>query len=156
MEIRKDTDKGVITLGDTQCVGASGRGKAIRRLLFRLFLLGHALLDEVAKLGEVSDNRVEKEQIGSIIGKVTSFSGKEGTYSGNFSNHYPKGTEYYNIKGVDKNEAIAIKIKDGSFIKANYEGEYAGSTFDWGKVLWYIAGLFLLVLVILIVKNNWK
>ncbi|MEK5237489.1 hypothetical protein NST99_17525 [Paenibacillus sp. FSL L8-0470] len=108
----------------------------------------------------ISDNQVEKEQIGSIIGKVTSFSDKEGTYSGNFSNYYPKGTEYYNIKDLDKNEAIAIKINDGSFIKANYEGEYAGSRFDWEKVLWYSAGLILLVLVIVIVivfvKNNWK
>jgi len=104
----------------------------------------------------ISDNRVETELIGSKIGKVTSFSDKEGTYSGNFSNHYPKGTEYYNIKGVDINEAIAIKINDGSFIKANYEGEYAGASFDWRRVLWYIAGSFLLIIVIVIVKNNWK
>ena len=104
----------------------------------------------------ISDNRVEIEQIGSIIGEVTSYSDKEDTYSGNFSNYFPKGTKYYNIKGVDINEAIAIKKNDGSFIKANYNGKYAGATFDWTKILWYIAGLFLLVIVILFVKNNKK
>lgn len=106
----------------------------------------------------ISDNRVDKEQTGSIIGKVTLFSDEEGTYSGNFSNYYPKGTEYYTIKDVDPNEAIAIKINEGLFIRANYEGEYAGSTFHWGKVSLYIAGLLLLIFVIflVIVKNNRK
>ena len=37
----------------------------------------------------ISDNRVEIEQIGSIIGEVTSYSDKEDTYSGNFSNYFP-------------------------------------------------------------------
>jgi len=40
----------------------------------------------------ISKEHVEPQKIGSIIGKVTKHSGEEGTYSGNFSNHYPKGT----------------------------------------------------------------
>lgn len=104
----------------------------------------------------ITDNSIETDQIGSKIGKVTSYSDEEGTYWGNFSNHYPKGTEYYNIKGVDIKEAIAIKVNDGSFVIADYNGEYAGALFNWKKVVWYIVGAFLLIIVLIFVKNNWK
>jgi hypothetical protein len=108
------------------------------------------------KIYSLSEVQVEADQIDNKIGKVTSFSGKEGTYSGNFSNSYPKGTKYYAIKGVDRNEAIAVQISDESFLKANYEGEYEGNHFSWKNVFLYLAGLFVLVMVILFVKNNWK
>lgn len=104
----------------------------------------------------VSDNTVDIEHIGSRIGKVTSYSDEEGTYSGNFSNVYPKGTEYYAIKGVAGNVAIAVKVADDSFIKANYDGEYAGSIFDWKKASFYVIGLFLIVIMVLLVRNNRK
>jgi len=61
------------------------------------------------------------------IGGVTKYSDIEGTYSGNFSNQFPKGTEYYGIKGVTAKEAIAIKESRESFIKAKYDGKYSGS-----------------------------
>ncbi|WP_238540543.1 hypothetical protein [Paenibacillus mucilaginosus] len=84
----------------------------------------------------ITDDRVEEEQIDLRIGKVTEYSDQEGTYWGNFSNYFPKGTELYNIKGVNIDEAIAIKINEESFIKADYKGEYAGSWFDiyWKNV----------------------
>ena len=49
----------------------------------------------------------------------------EGTYSGNFSNTYPKGTKYYSIVGESTDEAIAVK-NNGNYIKATRDGEYAG------------------------------
>ncbi|AFH62693.1 hypothetical protein ACVNS2_18760 [Paenibacillus caseinilyticus] len=96
----------------------------------------------------ITDDRVEEEQIDLRIGKVTEYSDQEGTYWGNFSNSFPKGTELYNIKGVNIDEAIAIKINEESFIKADYKGEYAGSWFDiyWKNALWYTAGGFLLII----------
>lgn len=105
----------------------------------------------------ISDNRVAPEQVDSKIGEVTKYSDHEATYSGNFSNYFPKGTNYYNIKGVTLSEAIAIKLSDGTFIRANYQGEYAGGAlFEWTNILWSIAGLFLLVIVIFIVINKRK
>lgn len=104
----------------------------------------------------VSNTQVESAQIGSKIGMVTSYSDKEGTYSGNFSNVYPKGTEYYAIKDISINEAIAIKQDDGSFIKAAYGSEYEGKAINLKTVLFYIGGLFLLIIVFMLVKNNWK
>lgn len=104
----------------------------------------------------VSNTQVESAQIGSKIGKVTSYSDKEGTYSGNFSNVYPKGTEYYAIKDISIKEAIAIKRDDGTFIKAAYGSEYEGKAINLKTVLFYIGGLFLLIIVFMLVKNNWK
>ncbi|WP_223285057.1 hypothetical protein [Paenibacillus sp. PL91] len=108
------------------------------------------------KIYVLSEVHVEPEQIGDKVGKVTSYSDEEGTYSGNFSNSYPKGTEYFAVHGIDINEAIAIKISDESYLRANYEGEYEGNRFSWKKGLLYLGGLFLLVMAVLFVKNNWK
>ncbi|SFB04910.1 hypothetical protein SAMN05216312_103206 [Cohnella sp. OV330] len=74
----------------------------------------------------VTDERVEPSQIGSRIGKVTKYSDDEGTYSGNFSNQYPKGTKYYHIIGVKVRDAIAVKEAEDLYVKATYRGKYAG------------------------------
>ena len=62
--------------------------------------------------------------IGEEIGEVTKFSGREGTYSGNFSNKYQKGTKYYAIKGISTDEAIAIEEGNGKYKKATSSGKY--------------------------------
>ncbi|WP_391205123.1 hypothetical protein [Psychrobacillus sp. L4] len=70
-------------------------------------------------------NEVEKE-----IGHVTRYSDREGTYSGNFSNVYPKGTKYYSIVELSTDEAIAIKDEKGKYIKATRDGEYSRNMYD--------------------------
>lgn len=89
-------------------------------------------------------NNVEKE-----IGHVTKYSDKEGTYFGNFSNVYPKGTNYFSIKGVSTDEAIAIQTKEGTYIKANNDGEYAGNKNDFLHIssLTIIVGTFIFILL---------
>lgn len=74
----------------------------------------YAVTDET-----VSPNDIERE-----IGKVTRYSDKEGTYAGNFSNTFPKGTAYYSIINLDAQEAIAIQTSDGTYIKAINKGRY--------------------------------
>lgn len=61
--------------------------------------------------------------VGKEIGEVTKYSDMEGTYSGNFSNVYQKGTKYYSIKDVSTDEAIAIEDK-GKYRKAIRDGKY--------------------------------
>lgn len=103
------------------------------------------------------DQEVEPAQIGSKIGKVTRYSDHEATYSGNFSNSYPKGTGYYKINDVDVKEAIAIKTNSDTFIRANYEGRYAGANkLSLSKIIPYVIGVFLLALLVLFMKNNWR
>ncbi|MFF2449461.1 hypothetical protein ACFVSW_20685 [Neobacillus sp. NPDC058068] len=87
------------------------------------------------------------------IGHVTKYSDMEGTYSGNFSNIYKKGTKYYSIKGISTDEAIAIQEKDGKYKKATREGEYAGNKNEFlepGSST-IIIGIFFLLLVVAIV-----
>lgn len=71
---------------------------------------------------KLSDEYVE--EVTKEIGEVTKYSDMEGTYSGNFSNKYEKGTKYFSIKGISTDEAIAIKEKDGKYRKAINEGKY--------------------------------
>ena len=113
------------------------------KLLFTLFLLStFFILSPIQSLADwaysfvvwdgyiyvVSDDVVK--QIDQEIGQVTSYSDLEGTFSGNFSNTFFKGTKYYSIKNVNTYEAIAIETQDGNFIKAVREGPYAGSKSD--------------------------
>jgi len=99
----------------------------------------------------VSDVQVKPEQIGSRIGKVTRYSDVEGTYSGNFSNKYPKGTEYYKINNVDLKEGIAIKEAENQYVMAYYSGEYAGSA-NIPKYIWLYAAVFLALAVLIITR----
>ena len=88
---------------------------------------------------------MDPEQIGAKIGRVTKYSDQEGTYSGNFSNVFPIGTEYYTILGIDRKEAIAVKADETLYLQADYGGAYAGG-WSWRD---YVP--FLLVIPILLV-----
>jgi hypothetical protein len=96
----------------------------------------------------VSDENVT--EIDKEIGHVTKYSDREGTYSGNFSNIYKKGTKYYSIKGINTDEAIAIQDKDGKYKKATREGKYEGNKNEFlepGSSTLIIGILFLLLVV---------
>lgn len=96
----------------------------------------------------ITDKKVNTELIESKLGRVTKYSSREGTYSGNFSNTYPKGTKYYKIKDTDVNEFIAVNEKDGSFTAAKYDGEYAESRYSIQAILLYSIGLCISVIFI--------
>lgn len=70
---------------------------------------------------EVSNEYVEETD--KEIGRVTKYSEREGTYLGNFSNTYSKGTAFYSIKGINTDEAIAIE-EDEKYRKAINNGKY--------------------------------
>ncbi|WP_018933422.1 hypothetical protein [Gracilibacillus lacisalsi] len=76
---------------------------------------------------EVVDESITN--IAEEIGEVTRYSDME-TYSGNFSNAYPKGTKYYSIQGVSTEEAIAVEISPGEYKKAVRKGEFQADKRD--------------------------
>ena len=106
----------------------------------------------------ITDKKVNVELIGSKLGQVTKYSGREGTYSGNFSNVYRMGTKYYAIIGSDVNKAIAVKEKSGIFIEAQYAGEYAGGGYYILTFVLYSGGLILSIILVwkLVRKKNQK
>ena len=63
---------------------------------------------------------IVNSKIGKRIGKVkTKPNDMTGDYYGDASNYYPKGTEYYEIKGTSTSAAIAVK-DDNQWVKAVY------------------------------------
>lgn len=106
------------------------------------------------KIFVVSEEHLDPKQIGLKIGKVTKYSDQERTYSGNFSNRYPKGTGYYEIIGVEINKAIAIKDEKGLYIKATYGGDYAGNRYNWTDFLPYIFAVLLVFLSGYLIKKK--
>ena len=96
----------------------------------------------------ISDEFVE--EIEGEIGRVTKYSDREGTYSGNFSNVYKKGTNYYSIKGVSTDEAIAVEDEEGKHKRAVREGKYEGNKYSLGFPI-MIAFIALLSMWILLV-----
>ena len=102
----------------------------------------------------VSDEFVE--EVDEEIGRVTKYSNKEGTYSGNFSNVYKKGTNYYSIKGVSTDEEIAIEEEGGKYKKAVMDGEYAGNKYSLGIPIMIVFIALLLMWILLVYYKRRK
>jgi len=73
---------------------------------------------------EITDEPILPNVIEKKIGHVTHYSDEEGTYRGNFSNTFPKGTAYYSIKNTNAKVAIAIETKPDTYVKAMNKGHY--------------------------------
>lgn len=86
----------------------------------------------------VTDAEISTEKIGEMIGKVTRYSDQEGTYRGNFSNTFAKGTPYYAIKGMSVHEQIAVKDPYGRYVAAVYSGKYSSASLWASPVFWIV------------------
>ncbi|MEM1506119.1 hypothetical protein RG959_22260 [Domibacillus sp. 8LH] len=66
------------------------------------------------------EETITDSQIGEIIGEVkTKPNDMTGDFYGEASNYYPKGTKYYEIKGISTSTAIAVE-EDSQWVKAVY------------------------------------
>lgn len=81
------------------------------------------------------DELIPTNDIDKRIGHVTKYSDEEGTYRGNFSNTYPKGTPYYSIKDTDPQDVIAIKTGEDTYVKAYNIGHYANDHLE-SRTIW--------------------
>ena len=99
---------------------------------------------------EVTDEIVLSNDVDKKIGQVTRFSDLEGTYAGNFSNTFPKGTEYYLIRNKDPKEVIAIKTNENTYLKAINKGHYDNDHLDTRNRNWalIIGALLITILTI--------
>lgn len=102
---------------------------------------------------------ITTEQVNEVdkkVGHVTKYSDREGTYSGNFSNAYPKGTKYYSIQGISTDEAIAIQEDGETYIKAVRDGEYAGNKYGLGNLgsPIFIGGTLLIAFIVMVGTNQ--
>ncbi|WP_413375860.1 hypothetical protein [Alkalihalobacillus sp. 1P02AB] len=76
----------------------------------------------------ITDEIVEQEEVGELLGEVDKYSDEEknhsSSYSGNFSNIYKIGTELYEIKGISRAHAIVVEYEIGHYVKAINEEEW--------------------------------
>jgi len=101
----------------------------------------------------ISDEKVEK--VDKKIGHVTKYSDREGTYSGNFSNVFKKGTKYYSIKGISTDEAIAVQDGNGKYKKATRKGKYEWAIKDSSGINFpKLAAAFLVLIIIIATGGN--
>lgn len=102
------------------------------------------------------DELIPSNDIDQKIGQVTKYSDEEGTYRGNFSNTYPKGTPYYSIKNTDPQEVIAIKTGEDTYVKAYNIGHYANDHLE-NRMLWIfgiVASIIIIFFIIWMLKRK--
>lgn len=99
----------------------------------------------------VTNALVTEDRIGPLLGKVTKYSDVEGTYRGNFSNTYPKGTPYFAIHGTSEEDGIAVRTPDGGYVFAGYDGEYAEAAIWTSVYFWIGVGAVVLGLIVALV-----
>lgn len=99
----------------------------------------------------VTTEPVSPDLLGERIGKVTRYSDREGTYRGNFSNSYPKGTAYYEIHGMSPKQQIAVQAEEELYLKAVYQGTYAAAEASNNMYVWIsMVGAVVLALVVFV------
>lgn len=101
----------------------------------------------------VQDQQVDENEIGKEIGHVTRYSDREGSYSGNFSNAYSKGTKYYELKEVSTDESIAVEPSPGTYRLAEREHPYGGNRYafwDPSSPFFIVGVLFVAVFAVVV------
>ncbi|MGP4041843.1 hypothetical protein ACTWP4_18360 [Gracilibacillus sp. D59] len=108
---------------------------------------------------QVTDEQIDQSLIGKYIGKVTTQADDyTGKYYGNASNHYPVGTEYFEIEGTDIGDAIAVD-EQGTHVKAVFAHRVP---LHWRNIIYYLIPIFFLTGLIIIyrirekVKKNYQ
>lgn len=107
---------------------------------------------------EITDEIIPSDKVEKKIGHVTKYSDHEGTYTGNFSNTFPKGTSYYSIKNTDPDQLIAIESQEDIFIKAINKGHYPNDQLErqmfWIYLFGFLCAFLLIIWIIGIIRRH--
>ena len=131
--------------------------KIIHSLLLFLLLaapLVSAAYEFVVHEGRVyevnSFESVTPDDIGVAIGEVT----EETTeMTSGASNVFPVGTFFYEIRGVDRSEAIAVETRPGEYIQATYTKSSESGPTIW-TILLGIVGILVIVVGTMSFRNQ--
>lgn len=105
---------------------------------------------------EVTEEVVDASDLWKKIGEVKRMADdRTGSYYGDASNYYEKGTKYYAINGIDTGTALAVEEQQDKWVKATYLHK---APFHWTDILPYIllgiAAFFLFTLLSLRYASN--
>lgn len=99
---------------------------------------------------------IPDSSIGKIIGKVkTKPNGMTGSYYGDASNYYPKGTKYFEIKGISAFTAIAVK-EENQWVKAIYVHKAPFHIMNVISSFYFISAVIVMALIIVGVILRYK
>lgn len=103
---------------------------------------------------EVTKEKVSEGNIGRQIGEVkTRPNDMTGSYYGNASNDYPKGTGYFEIKGQSTATSIAVKIENNQWVKAVYVNP---APFHWMDLITKVLPIVVILLIVIAFFRHWK
>lgn len=103
------------------------------------------------------DESIADSEIGEVIGKVKTIpNDRTGSYFGNASNYYSKGTKYYKMNGISTADAIAIK-EGNQWVKAVYVHEAPFHILNLFSNIFIIMAMIIMALTIVgVVLHNKK
>ena len=103
------------------------------------------------------DESIADSEIGEVIGKVKTIpNDMTGSYFGNASNYYSKGTKYYKMNGISTADAIAIK-EGNQWVKAVYVHEAPFHILNLFSNIFIIMAMIIMALTIVgVVLHNKK
>ncbi|MBA2173725.1 hypothetical protein H0266_02320 [Halobacillus locisalis] len=91
------------------------------------------------KVYDVTYEKLRESQIGDQIGEVrTKPNDRSGSFYGDASNVYPKGTPYYTITSTSTESAIAVREGEGVWVKAHYSHQAPFHVMNIITNLWFI------------------
>ncbi len=94
---------------------------------------------------------IADSEIGKVIGKVkTKPNEMTGSYYGNTSNYYPRGTKYYEIKGTSTSAKIAVK-EDHQWVKAVYVHKAPFHIMNVFSNIYYIFAVVIIALIVVVI-----
>jgi ATP-dependent Zn protease len=98
---------------------------------------------------EVKEEKVLESEIGESIGEVkTRPNDMTGNYYGNASNHYPKGTKYFEINNISTKTAIAVEVAENQWLKAEYVHE---APFHWMDLVTKVLPFLILIVIAIVI-----
>lgn len=97
-----------------------------------------------------SSERIASDEIGVAIGEVTE---ETSEMTSGASNAFPVGTFFYEIRGVDRSEAIAVETSPGEYVQATYTESSENGLTIW-TILLGIVGILVVVVGTMSFRNQ--
>ena len=109
------------------------------------------------KVYDVTDEEIGESQIGDLIGEVeTKPNESSGSFYGDASNVYPKGTPYYKINSTSTASAIAVRESDGGWVRANYSHQAPFHVMNIITNIWFVLLMIVFLIGSAVVYNKRK
>lgn len=103
---------------------------------------------------EVTMEKVLESNIGRYLGEVkTKPNEVTGSYYGDASNAYPKGTKYFEINGESTKTSIAVEVENRQWVKAVYVHD---ASFHWMDLISKFLPLLIIVVIVVAFILRWK